>query len=57
MSGAQLLLVAAPLAPPYWVLVAATAVIVCLFGVGVARHLEWARGPSRDRRNTDERET
>ena len=47
MSGAPLLLVAAPLRLTYWVLVVATAVIVFLLGVVVARHLEWARAARR----------
>jgi hypothetical protein len=37
MSGAPLLLVAAPLALTYWVLVVAVAVIVFLLGVVVVR--------------------
>ena len=54
MSGAPLLLVAAPLRLTYWVLVVATAVIVFLFGVILARHLERA-GAAR-RRETVARE-
>jgi HEAT repeat protein len=47
MSGAPLLLVAAPLRLTYWVLVVATAVIVFLLGLVVARHLERARAARR----------
>jgi HEAT repeat protein len=47
MFGAPLLLVAAPLRLTFWVVVVATAVVVFLLGVVVARHLEWARAARR----------
>jgi HEAT repeat protein len=47
MLGAPLVLVAAPLRLTFWVLVVATAVILFLLGMVVARRLEWLRAARR----------